>query len=464
MKRIWSNSLFIGIVNLGLCSGMASAVSLEALQQGIPTLAPMLESVTPAVVNIRVTKAIPTSNQYLFEGDRIPEELRKYFENVPRSQRRQPFAMGAGSGVIVDSEAGFIVTNHHVIDDAANITVQLNDGRVLEAQLIGSDANTDVALLKVEAEDLVEIELADIDSVHVGDFVVAIGNPFGIGQTVTSGIVSALGRNGLNTDNYEDFIQTDAAINVGNSGGALVDLEGRLIGVNTAIISGNGGGNGIGFAVPADMVGTVIGHLERDGEVRRGMLGVTVSSVTPEVREALAMTVEQGAVVTSVLPGSAAEQAGLEISDVIVEIDGEAVTSSRELRNIIGLLRRNQDVSLRLYRNGEAMTVSAVIGDQEGAAAIAGGAPANSGRFRGADLRNIEPDDEITLEAGVMVNEVDPSSRSWAAGLRPGDVIVEVNRQPVSELDDFNGAIADSSRFTAITAEREDRRVLLLVP
>ena len=359
MKRIWSLSLFIGIVNLGLCSGMASAVSLKALQKGIPTLAPMLESVTPGVVNIRVTKVIPISNQYLFEGDRIPEELRKYFENDLRSQRRQPLAMGAGSGVIVDSEAGFIVTNHHVIDDAANITVQLNDGRVLEAQLMGSDANTDVALLKVEAEDLVEIELAEIDSVHVGDFVVAIGNPFGIGQTVTSGIVSALGRNGFNTDNYEDFIQTDAAINVGNSGGALVDQEGRLIGVNTAIISGNGGSNGIGFAVAANMVGTVIGHLGREGEVRRGMLGVTVSSVTPEVREA----VEQGAVVTSVLPGSAAEQAGLKISDVIVEIDGEAVTSSRELRNIVGLLRRDHDVNLRLYRNGEAMTVSAVIGD-----------------------------------------------------------------------------------------------------
>jgi S1-C subfamily serine protease len=212
------------------------------------------------------------------------------------------------------------------------------------------------------------------------------------------------------------------------------------------------------------MVGTGIGHLERDGEVRRGMLGVTVSSVTPEVREALAVTVERGAVVTSVLPGSAAEQAGLEISDVVVEIDGEAVTSSHELRNIVGLLRRDQEVNLRLYRNGEEMMVAAVIGDQEGAAAIAGGGPANSGRFRGADLRNIEPDDEITQGAGVMVKEVDPRSRAWAAGLRPGDVIVEVNRQPVSDLDDFNGAIAERSRFTAITAEREDRRVLLLVP
>ena len=466
MKRTWNFSLFVSMVCFSLWSSMASAVSLEALQNGIPSLAPMLETVTPAVVNIRVTKAIPTSNQYFFQGERVPDELRRYFENAPRAQRRrqQPYAMGAGSGVIVDSEAGFIVTNHHVIEDAANITVQLSDGRLFEAELVGSDANTDVALLKVDAVDLVEIELADIDTVQVGDFVVAIGNPFGIGQTVTSGIVSALGRNGLNNENYEDFIQTDAAINVGNSGGALVDLEGRLIGVNTAIISGNGGSNGIGFAVPVDMVDTVMGHLERDGEVRRGMLGVTISSVTPDIREALDMSVEQGAVVTSVLPGSAAELAGLEVSDVIVEIDGKAVTSGRELRNIVGLLRQDQEVDLRLYRNGEFMTVAAVIGDQEGIAAAAGGGPANAGSFRGADLRNITPDDEVTQEEGVLVAEVDPRSRAWAAGLRPGDVIVEVNRQPVSELDDFNGAIADSGRFTAITAIREDRRVLLLVP
>lgn len=443
------------------------AVSAEALARGIPSLAPMLEQVTPAVVNIRVSKAIPTSSRYFSQGEALPEELRRFFPDFPdglnQQQRgRQPYAVGAGSGVIVDAGQGFIITNHHVVEGATSINVQLHDGRTMEAELIGSDESTDVALIQIVAEDLTDIEMADIDTVQVGDYVVAIGNPFGIGQTVTSGIVSALGRTGLNNNNYEDFIQTDAAINVGNSGGALVDLEGRLIGINTAIISGNGGNNGIGFAVPVDMMKAVMTHLERDGEVRRGVLGVTIASLTPDAREALGVDLEQGALVTSVLENSAAERAGIQVSDIITEFNGEPVTGSRELRNMVGLLGRDVAADITLLRGDESLTVTAIIGDGEGVA-VAGGGGASTVQFRGAQLRNSQ-DVEGDLEPGVYVEFVNPQGRAYGAGLRDGDLIVEVNRRAVSSVNEFNEIVQDGGRFAALTVLRDDRRVLLLVP
>lgn len=440
------------------------AVSAEALARGIPSLAPMLEHVTPAVVNIRVSKAIPTSSRYFFQGEELPEELRRFFPDRFNQQEggRQPYAVGAGSGVIVDAEQGFIITNHHVVEGATSINVQLHDGRTMEAELIGSDESTDVALIQIVAEDLTDIEMADIDTVQVGDYVVAIGNPFGIGQTVTSGIVSALGRTGLNNNNYEDFIQTDAAINVGNSGGALVDLEGRLIGINTAIISGNGGNNGIGFAVPVDMMKAVMTHLERDGEVRRGVLGVTIASLTPDAREALGVDLEQGALVTSVLENSAAERAGIQVSDIITEFNGEPVTGSRELRNMVGLLGRDVAADIKLLRGDESLSVTAIIGDGEGVAVAEGGS-SSSGQFRGAQLRNSQ-DVEGDLEPGVYVEFVNPQGRAYGAGLRDGDLIVEVNRREVSNVNEFNEIVQDGGRFAALTVIREDRRVLLLVP
>ena len=416
------------------------------------------------MVNIRVSKAIPTSSRYFFQGDELPEELRRFFPDRFNQQegRRQPYAVGAGSGVIVDAEQGFIITNHHVVEGATSINVQLHDGRTMEAELIGSDESTDVALIQIVAEERTDIEMADIDTVQVGDYVVAIGNPFGIGQTVTSGIVSALGRTGLNNNNYEDFIQTDAAINVGNSGGALVDLEGRLIGINTAIISGNGGNNGIGFAVPVDMMKAVMTHLERDGEVRRGVLGVTIASLTPDAREALGVDLERGALVTSVLENSAAERAGIQVSDIITEFNGEPVTGSRELRNMVGLLGRDVAAEIKLQRGDESLSVTAIIGDGEGVAVAEGGST-SSGQFRGAQLRNSQ-DVEGDLEPGVYVEFVNPQGRAYGAGLRDGDLIVEVNRRAVSNVNEFNEVVQDGGRFAALTVIREDRRVLLLVP
>ena len=425
----------------------AQAISTAALGQGIPSLAPMLEQVTPAVVSIRVSKAMPASGS---GGEQLG----------------RAYATGAGSGVIVDAAQGLIITNHHVVAGASRITVRLLDERTLEATLLGSDPGTDVALLQVEAKDLVEIAFADVSTVAVGDYVVAIGNPFGIGQTVTSGIVSALGRSGINSDNYEDFIQTDAAINLGNSGGALVDMEGNLIGINTAIISGSGGSNGIGFAVPTDMVASVMDHLKRDGEVRRGLLGVAIADATPEIVAALEVDVDHGAVVTSVMPDSAAEKAGVQLSDVIVEIDGKQVRGSRELRNMVGLMRQNQLVELVLYRNGIRESVQARIGGSTGQAIPGNSAVSISNEFRGAKLESFKGNNYINQ--GIEVVSLSQFGAAWAAGLREGDVIVEVNRRSIADMEAFNSATsvtaADSrGGISALTVIREGRKILMFL-
>jgi Do/DeqQ family serine protease len=459
------------IVALMLLAAQVQAISTAALQQGIPSLAPMLEQVTPAVVSISVSKAMPTAGRYFFNGKELPEGARRFFGEVPDSTNEVPqrsYATGAGSGVIVDAAEGLIITNHHVVADASQITVRLSDDRSLRAKLLGSDPGTDVALLQVEAEDLVEIDFADVSTVAVGDYVVAIGNPFGIGQTVTSGIVSALGRAGINNNNYEDFIQTDAAINQGNSGGALVDMEGSLIGINTAIISGSGGSNGIGFAVPTDMVATVMEHLRRDGEVRRGLLGVTIADATPDIVAALDVQVDYGAVVTSVIPDSAADKAGVLVSDVIVEIDGEEVHGSRQLRNRVGLMLQEQEFELALYRNGKRETLLARIGGSSGQALVAVSPDAVNKEFRGAILETIRSDYPV-IKQGVEVVSLSQSGGSWAAGLREGDVIVEVNRKQIADLEAFNSATSANAEgstgsTTALTIIREGRKMLLFLP
>lgn len=426
----------------------AQAISTAASAQGMPSLAPMLEQVTPAVVSIKVSRAMPMGRG----GGLL---------------RGHPYATGAGSGVIVNAAEGLIITNHHVVADGSDIVVRLSDDRSLDATLLGSDASTDVALLQVEATDLVELAFADVSTVEVGDYVVAIGNPFGIGQTVTSGIVSALGRAGIRNENYEDFIQTDAAINLGNSGGALVDMEGNLIGINTAIISGSGGSNGIGFAVPVDMVASVMEHLKRDGEVRRGLLGVAIRDVTPDIVAALDVAVEHGAVVTSVLPGSAAEQAGVQLSDVIVEIDGMEVRNSRQLRNRVGLMLQGQQVELVFYRHGVRESVQARIG---GAAdqLSSDSSSTNIGKaFRGARLETAKGNNTYENQ-GVEIISLSQKSAAWVAGLREGDIITEVNRKPIADLEAFNKAVsasgADSKQsVSALTIIREGRRMLMFL-
>jgi len=455
-KQVVSLVFMLGLG--AVASSPAMAVSEEAASKGVPSLAPMLQEVTPAVVIVSTSQTSRAPESLRFRGE---EDLRRFF-NEQQGQADPRAVRGTGSGVIVDAEKGYIVTNHHVIADADVISVSLQDGREFTAKLLGSDASTDVALLEIEGDNLQELEFADIEDLRVGDYVVAVGNPFGLGQTVTQGIVSALGRSGLNNDNYEDFIQTDAAINMGNSGGALVDLEGRLVGINTAIISGTGTNAGIAFAVPVDMIASVVTHLERDGEVRRGQLGVQIQDLTSAMETALQTGAGKGALVTSVMPGSAAEAAGIEASDVIVEIDGRTIESGRELRNVVGLMSLNQEVELLVFRDGQSQRVKAVVGGSQ--PSVAANAQ-DEGRqladpvYQGAQLRSVEQ----AGSTGVEVVNVEQGSPAWQAGLRPGDVIFEVNRSEVATLQEFNQRVDDDAPVTALGVLRENRRMLVIM-
>lgn len=462
-KRVVSLVFMLGLS--AFASSPSFALSEEAAGNGVPSLAPMLEQVTPAVVIISTARTAPAPESLRFLDE---EDMRRFFSDpsAPPGQNRQPSLRGAGSGVIVDADKGYVVTNHHVIDEADVITVELQDGREFTAKLLGSDASTDVALLQIEADNLQELPFANMEDLRVGDYVVAVGNPFGLGQTVTQGIVSALGRSGLNNENYEDFIQTDAAINMGNSGGALVDLEGRLIGINTAIISGTGTNAGIAFAVPVDMIASVMTHLERDGEVRRGQLGVQIQDLNAAMEQALQTGAGKGALVTSVVPGSAAEAAGIQASDVIVEVDGRRIESGRELRNMIGLMRRDQEVELLVYRDGEAQRISAVVGGGQPAVAAS---TQDSGRaladpvYQGAQLRSLDEVAGAGGRRGVEVVSVEQGSPAWQAGLRAGDVIYEVNRSEVATLQEFNQRVDADAPVTALSVLRDNRRMLVIM-
>ncbi len=352
--RIAALSLVILALILPVLPGGAT-LPFPLQRDGVPTLAPLLGQVTPGVVNIAVKGRIRIQQNPLFQDP----FFRRFFD-LPEQPAEREF-QSVGSGVIVDAARGHLLTNHHVIAKADEITVTLKDGRRLAAELVGTDSATDIALLRVPAERLTALQFGDSDRLAVGDFVVAIGNPFGLGQTVTSGIVSALGRGGINVEGYEDFIQTDAPINPGNSGGALIDLQGKLVGVNTAIIAPGGGNVGIGFAVPVNIARAVVAQLLAYGEVRRGRLGVTVQNVTPDLAEALGLAEAGGAVVTAVAPGSSAEAAGLAAGDVIVAVDGRAVAGAADLRNRIGLTPADSKVTLTYYRKGEKHSVSAQI-------------------------------------------------------------------------------------------------------
>src|SRR5262245_56608376 len=322
----------------------------------VPSLAPMLKRVTPAIVNIATKGTVQQENPLLNDPF-----FRRFFDvpNVPRERTFQ----SAGSGVIVDAKNGYIITNAHVIENATEITVTLLDNRSLTAKVVGKDPGSDVAVLQVKANNLAEIPIADSDKAEVGDFVVAIGNPFGLGHTVTSGIISALGRSGINPEGYEDFIQTDASINPGNSGGALVDLNGALVGINSAILSRSGGNIGIGFAIPSNMMKTVMEQLIKYGEVKRGVLGVNIQTLTPDIAESMGLDNTQGALISQVLEGSAAEKAGLQAGDVVTSVNGRAVKDAAGLRNTIGLLSVGDSIELSVLRDGKPRKITATIAE-----------------------------------------------------------------------------------------------------
>jgi len=362
MKRIWSALLAAGAfaavasaVAPGAGAGPATAAAPIPQTAGtpMPTLAPMLARVTPGVVNIAVRGRVREQNPLLQDPF-----FRRFFD-LPQNQRPlERETMATGSGIIVDAGRGYVLTNGHLVENATKIEVTLKDNRRFTARLIGRDPGTDIALLQIPADNLVAVPLGDSDRLQVGDFVLAIGNPFGLGQTVTSGIVSALGRSGLNLEGYEDFIQTDASINVGNSGGPLVNLNGECVGINTAILAPGGGNIGIGFAVPINLARPVMEQLIRYGEVKRGRIGVAIQDLTPDLAQAMSTSHTSGAVIARVDPGSPAERAGLRGGDLVVAANGVPVRSGTQLRNMIGLSGIGSAVDLTIDRRGSQYRVA----------------------------------------------------------------------------------------------------------
>ena len=431
-------------------SAAFAALPLAVDGQPLPSLAPMIAQVTPAVVNIATLsrEASPMMRDPFF---------RRFFEGPDPPQRRE---RSAGSGVIVDAARGLVITNHHVVRDAQEIVVLLKDRRVYKAEFVGSDPGTDIAVLRIPAEKLTAIRIGDSDAVNVGDFAVAIGNPFGIGQTVTSGIVSALGRSGIG-EGYEEFIQTDASINPGNSGGALVNLRGELIGINTAIIGPSGGNVGIGFAVPTNMARAVIEQILKYGEVRRGRLGVETQDLTPETAKQLGVTITEGAVVLRVEKGSAAEKAGLRPKDIVVAVAERPIRASAELRNRVGLTPIGEEVDMTVLREGKTIRIRARVGELYQSTSVVGeGVP----QLAGLKVADIQPGMPMHGQVeGVFVAGVERESAAFKNGLRAGDVIFGVGRARVRSVKQFSESLRTAEQPLRLALLRGDYRLQLVI-
>ena len=444
--------IFLFVVVLPL-SAVRVQAGLPAIVDGapLPSLAPMVETVLPAVVNISTRGRVS-----MRENPLMQDPFFRRFFGAPETQPRERQTSSLGSGVIIDAAAGHVVTNQHVIGNADEITVRLHDGRSVQAEVIGSDPNADIAVIKIPAEDLTAINLGNSDQLRVGDFVVAIGNPFGLRQTVTSGIVSALGRSGLGIEDYEDFIQTDASINQGNSGGALVNLRGELIGVNTAIYGPSGGNVGIGFAIPINMVLGLTRQIVEFGEVRRGRLGVVIQDLTRDLAEAFGIDTEHGAVIAQVMPDSAAADAGLKEADVITAVNERPVKGATDLRNIIGLSRSDEEVEIEYFRNRQQMTVRVKLRPAEVAIGLG---EKISQHLTGATLADSE-DGEL---AGVRVTEVEARSPAWQLGLRKNDLIFAINRERVRNIDDARQIVSKHSAGVLLQIKRGDSALFLAI-
>lgn len=423
--------------------------------RGLPTLAPLVNEVTPAVVNISVVTRSPLEDNPLFRDP----FFRRFFNLPDQPQRRE---QAAGSGVIVDAARGYVLTNHHVIREAEQVIVTLKDRRQFQAKLVGADPGTDIAVLQIPAQGLSALKVGDSDQLQVGDYVIAIGNPFGIGQTVTSGIVSALGRAGLTPEGYEDFIQTDASINPGNSGGALVNLRGELVGINTAIIGPAGGNVGIGFAVPSTMARAVMEQIVRYGEVRRGRLGIEMAELTPAIAKKLGVATLDGAAISGVQQGSPAEKGGLRPGDVIVAMNGRVVRSVSELRARLGLTPIGEEIELRLFRGGSARTVRVRIAAPE----VTGGGGSVVAILPGMRVVEIERGSPLYQRlrgGGLVVSAMDAGSRAYQAGFRPGDIIYAVNRQRVQTVAEFQAAAKKGGNSFSVSLLRGDSSLTIVV-
>lgn len=454
-------SVFVDIVRLVCLVAVVTVARAESPGLPVmPSLSPLLAGVKPAVVNISVPSAEFSGVSPLREDP----FFKRFLEPLEKAPAPAPY-VGVGSGVIVDAAQGYLLTNHHVIEGIDDIVVTLEDQRRFRAELIGSDAETDVALLRIRADGLKALAFGNSDRLDVGDFVLAIGNPFGLGQTVTSGIVSGLGRSGLGIEGYEDFIQTDATINPGNSGGALVDLTGALVGINTAILAAEGGNVGISFAIPSNMARAVMEQLLRYGEMRRGRIGVALQDLTPELGAALDIEgIASGAVLAQVVVDSPAGKAGLRLGDVVVAMNGRPVRSSADLRNQIGLVRIGSQVELTLLRDGATRTQPIRIVAAE-ALPPGHNAGMSLDRLEGAILENTQPCAPIFGNlAGVLVLEVEEGSAAALYGLQQGDIIVAVKREPVDSVAALDQALAAlENRPAALNVIRENSGLFIVL-
>ncbi|MCU3668151.1 serine endoprotease DegP [Enterobacter hormaechei subsp. steigerwaltii] len=451
----------------------AETASSAATAQQMPSLAPMLEKVMPSVVSINVEGSTTVNTP------RMPRNFQQFFgDNSPFCQDGSPFQsspfcqgggagddgqgggqqqkfMALGSGVIIDAAKGYVVTNNHVVDNANTIKVQMSDGRKFDAKVVGKDPRSDIALIQIQdPKNLTAIKLADSDALRVGDYTVAIGNPFGLGETVTSGIVSALGRSGLNAENYENFIQTDAAINRGNSGGALVNLNGELIGINTAILAPDGGNIGIGFAIPSNMVKNLTAQMVQYGQVKRGELGIMGTELNSELAKAMKVDAQRGAFVSQVMPNSSAAKAGIKAGDVITSLNGKSISSFAALRAEVGSMPIGSKVTLGLLREGKPVNVSLEL--QQSSQNQVDSSTIFSG-IEGAEMSNKGAD------KGVVVNNVKANSPAARIGLKKGDVIMGANQQPVKNIAELRKILDSKPSVLALNIQRGDTSIYLLM-
>lgn len=450
-------ALSIG-VNLAVIPASQASLPSQIQGQALPSLAPMLEKVLPAVVSVHVEGTESDSKQ-----QQIPEQLKRFFEqngqdDAQGDDKSQEFE-GLASGVVIDAAKGYVLTNNHVVKGADKISVQLSDGREFDAKLVGRDDQTDIALIQLNgATNLTQVKIADSDQLKVGDFAVAIGNPFGLGQTATSGIVSALGRSGLNLEGLENFIQTDAAINRGNSGGALVNLNGELIGLNTAILASSGGNIGIGFAIPSNMAMGLAQQLIQFGEVKRGQLGIKGTEMTADMAKAFNVDVQRGAFVNEVLPQSAAAKAGIKAGDIITSVDGKTIANFAELRVKIGTTPPGQDVKIGLLRDGHPLSVTVKL---DNSTQSSSSAELMTPALQGATLSDGAAKNGTR---GVKVDEVEKSTPAAQFGLQKDDVIVGVNRTPVQNLAELRKLLEAKPPLLALSVMRGEENIYLLLP